>query len=313
MSDQSRCRIWGTRARVECPKGDYEIVDSPRAGGRYLIYGRASSILEHHDERLKARITSWLIEQRRLGAELPRVNSVTIRDAEQNKSLSVEQRADNLLRYIKENTLQIGSVVAVFARKASKNKMQMQALAWSESTKDSELIYLLNYLTRMDWVERDGNGYRLTVEGYNRLAELEQRVSESSRAFVAMWFDDSMTEVWEDGIRPAIREAGYEAIRVDQKEHVNKICDEIVAEIRRSRFLVADFTHGGKGPRGGVYYEAGFAHGLGIRVIFTCRDDAMDKVHFDTRQYNHIIWKTPKELCDKLTTRIACSYWRWAV
>ena len=65
-----------------------------------------------------------------------------------------------------------------------------------------------------------------------------------------------------------IEDAGYEAVRIDEKEHTNKIDDEIIAEIRRSRFVVADFTQGKDGARGGVYYEAGFAHGLGIEVIF---------------------------------------------
>ena len=72
-----------------------------------------------------------------------------------------------------------------------------------------------------------------------------------------------------------------------------------------SRFLVADFTQGETGPRGGVYYEAGFAHGLNIQVIFTCRKDALEKVHFDTRQYPHIVWETPQELRDKLAKRIS--------
>ena len=62
-----------------------------------------------------------------------------------------------------------------------------------------------------------------------------------------------------------------------------------------------------KPARGGVYYEAGFAHGLGLQVIFTCRQDVIDKglIHFDTRQYNHIAWNTPEELRKRLADRIA--------
>lgn len=105
-----------------------------------------------------------------------------------------------------------------------------------------------------------------------------------------MWFDDSMNDAYEKGIKPGIEAVGYKAFRIDSKEHSNKIDDEIIAEIRRSRFVVADFTHGDTGARGGVYYEAGFAHGLNIPVIFTCRADLVEKVHFDTRQYNHITW-----------------------
>ena len=59
------------------------------------------------------------------------------------------------------------------------------------------------------------------------------------------------------------------------------------------------------GARGGVYYETGFAHGLGIPVIFTCQKNGLDEVHFDTRQYNHIVWETPEELRNQLAKRIA--------
>ena len=48
-----------------------------------------------------------------------------------------------------------------------------------------------------------------------------------------------------------------------------------------------------------------FTHGLSIPVIFTCRENVFEKIHFDTRQYNHIVWETPEKLRQKLTARIA--------
>ena len=119
-----------------------------------------------------------------------------------------------------------------------------------------------------------------------------------------MWFHESMTQAYEDGIGPAVEEAGYSPLRIDQKEHINKIDDEIIAEIRRSRFLVADFTQGADGARGGVYYEAGFAHALSLPVIFTCREDSLNDLHFDTEHYNHIVWTDENELREKLKNRI---------
>ncbi len=77
-----------------------------------------------------------------------------------------------------------------------------------------------------------------------------------------MWLDSTMNDLWEKDIAPAITDAGYDPIRID------KIDDAIITEIRRSQFIVADFTHGEKGTRGSVYYEAGFAHGLDLPVIF---------------------------------------------
>ena len=35
------------------------------------------------------------------------------------------------------------------------------------------------------------------------------------------------------------------------------------------------------------------------------RKDTLEKVHFDTRQYPHIVWETPEELRDGLTKRIS--------
>ena len=119
-----------------------------------------------------------------------------------------------------------------------------------------------------------------------------------------MWFHDSTDNAFAQGIEPAIAEAGYQPLRIDQKEHVNRIDDEIVAEIRRSRFVVADFTHGKDGARGGVYHEAGFAHGLNLPVIFTCKKDPEITLHFDTDHYNHIFRTTTAELREKLKNRI---------
>ena len=50
-----------------------------------------------------------------------------------------------------------------------------------------------------------------------------------------------MTNAYEEGIKKAVESAGYTPMRIDKKPDVNKIDDEIIAEIRRSRFLVADF------------------------------------------------------------------------
>jgi hypothetical protein len=57
-----------------------------------------------------------------------------------------------------------------------------------------------------------------------------------------MWFDPEMAAAFADGVEPAVQANGFDAVRIDRREHNNKIDDEIIAEIRRSRFIVADFT-----------------------------------------------------------------------
>jgi nucleoside 2-deoxyribosyltransferase len=116
-----------------------------------------------------------------------------------------------------------------------------------------------------------------------------------------MWFDPSMTEAYSLGIEPAIeQDCGLRAIRIDRVEHNNQITDEIMAGIRGAQFMVADFTK----HRNGVYYEAGFARGLGRDVIYCCREDSFKERHFDTSVINHIVWSDPADLRRKLVNRI---------
>jgi nucleoside 2-deoxyribosyltransferase len=140
----------------------------------------------------------------------------------------------------------------------------------------------------------------LTANGWQHVEELEKPNIESKQAFVAMWFDDQMTAAYAQGIAGIEQDTGFKPLPINRKQFNDKICDQIIAEIRRSRFLIADVT----GHRQGVYFEAGFAMGLGLPVIWTCRKDQVDKCHFDTRQYNHITWETPEELREKLRDRI---------
>ena len=46
------------------------------------------------------------------------------------------------------------------------------------------------------------------------------------------------------------------------------------------------------GVRGGVYFEAGYARGLGKEVIVTCKDneEANERRHFDIDQLNTLFW-----------------------
>ena len=73
-------------------------------------------------------------------------------------------------------------------------------------------------------------------------------------------------------VKQSIETVGLVPYIVDEESFDNKICDRIEVEIRRSRLLIADFTHGEDGVRGSVYYEAGLAMGIGLPVIWTCRE-----------------------------------------
>ena len=114
-----------------------------------------------------------------------------------------------------------------------------------------------------------------------------------------------MDEPIREGIKPVLRKFGYKIIWMKELQHNEPIDDRIFAEIRRSSLMVADFT----GMRSSVFYEAGFAAGLGIPVIFTCDKTEKEEVekHFDTRQIIHMFWSDSNDLSRQLTDRIGAT------
>ena len=299
-----KCPIWPNSRATVHPQGIglTWIVESARTGGKYEIDLPASYLVGNLDSRERVRLTTWLIDQRELGSQCPKITPEIVEYAKMKRPLRPHERAARLLRFVIERAETIAT--PVFTRFEDEG-----AYAWSESENLNELEFLFEHLNDEKFLATYPDTLRhlfiarITMDGYRFIAEQETNVA-TTQAFVAMWFHDSMDDAFESGIKPAIEAAGYKPLRIDQKPDANKIDDEIIAEIRRSRFLVADFTHGEEGARGGVYFEAGFAEGLGIPVIYTCRNDMVDKLHFDTRQYAHIVWETPDELRDGLLNRI---------
>lgn len=181
-----------------------------------------------------------------------------------------------------------------------KENLKIQALSYCPD--EEQLWLLLRILGDDELVDfRSSPRIHLTVRGLLRAEELSRPGGAYLQGFVAMSFDSSMDEAYTQGFYPAIRAAGYEPLRIDGKDHVNGISDEILLEIRRSRFLIADYTLNNSG----VYFEAGVGIGLGIPVIPTCRADYMDKRHFDIRHINTLRWETPARLSEDLTKRIS--------
>ena len=297
------CHIWGTP--VKDSRGDaFEdaiiVSESPRAGGDYKMTPQAYKDVGSLEPTQKAKLTTILIESRQRGDQMPLVTSKLIEKAKDAKPLPVYVRAERLLRYLVTRPHQIGEILTFHSI-----QNDLEAFAWTESAMPTELMFFFNYLKERGWlVDSNVPGrFVIAVEGYAHIEE-QSAQRDLSQCFVAMWFDDSMNSALEEGIEKAVKECGYTPKRIDQKQHFNKICDEAIAEIRRSRFVVADFTHGADGARGSVFYEAGFAHALGLPVIFSCQKDPEKPLHFDTRQYPHILWEEPEDLYAELRDKI---------
>src|SRR5688572_5100834 len=115
-----------------------------------------------------------------------------------------------------------------------------------------------------------------------------------------MWLNPENPE--RDAVAAAIREAfasyGVEAVHAMDVDHDGVITDVILEQIRDAEFLVADLT----GERPSVYYEVGYAHGLGKRPILIRRKGT--KIHFDLSLHNTPEYEDVAKLHQSMVTRL---------
>jgi hypothetical protein len=293
MAGPTRCFVCGDDAKHGERRGDAIDVTCARCGS----YRIAGSVQEEVQGRIpnhvRPLIAAWMRSQNRLGST-PVIDSYNLPALLSLPPPQFTERVRALLGYIAEKT-------DILDRHVKIAVPEVEALLQTFNV--NEIAYVARFLQEQDLILfMDASGTaRITGKGIIQADEWRRVRVDSTQGFVAMWFNPDLEAAWTDGLAKAITDAGYKAQRIDKKEHVNKICDEIIAEVRRSRFVVADFT----GHRGGVYFEAGYAMGRGLPVIWTCRKDSMKELHFDIRQYNCIDWESPAELAERLQARIA--------
>jgi len=141
----------------------------------------------------------------------------------------------------------------------------------------------------------------ITHKGLSYAIELVNSGEKSQNCFIAMAFDER-TNIYREAIRKAITSTGFEFIIIDEQNiDSNKtIPDSILAAIKNSKFCVADFSY----HRNGVYFESGYALGLGKQIIYTCLESEFENSHFDIKQLQHIIYKDEIDLEKKLIDKI---------
>jgi hypothetical protein len=280
---------------LNAPEPGKSVVECERCGS-YIMHN-ALLMIEQKKEKYNPKVISWIRDLHEQGTTPPEITSEILKTIESNLPNYIPtQKTLMLLKNIARRTRFPGNSVLIVPDRD-------YPLAWAVN--EEELIYYLKSLIeRKLLVTTKGhpeiselvNVVEITAAGWEFLEKNERVVTISNQAFVAMSFSRELNSLWTDFIKKGIENAGYSAYRIDVKPHSDRIDTKIMAEIKNSRFLVADVT----GQRQGVYFEAGYALGLGLPVIWSCRKDNFKDVHFDTRQYNHIVWEKPEELKEEL-------------
>jgi len=192
-------------------------------------------------------------------------------------------------------------------------------LAMAYLKDDKELEYCLNSLRELGYIRYPNTWtskykhyppFRITSQGYGFLEKFRNKKDslKSEDVFVAIELKEEFDHIY-SAIKQAIEKAGYNPRRADKEHYTDYIMDWIKAKIKESRFLVAEITTGNLG----VYFEIGYALGLGIPVIPILKkekdeENPFEKVHFDLKQFNIIVYEAPEDLEEKLCNRIAALF-----
>ncbi len=265
--------------------------------GEFVIEKSLQAILDSNQYN-QLRIGSWIRKQNSSGI-IPELNAIDFANLISLKDKKINQKYELLLKYVySEKTIQI--------QLADLNRLYL-VLFWCEDIKEFNMLLSkaveLNHL-KLKFDGMSVKEYIITYDGKEFIENLGLD-NNSNKIFMAFHFTEEMKKEFESTIKRAVidsSEGKLEAVRVSSSatDHDAKIDDELIGMIKSSKAVIADFT----GNRTAVYYEAGFAMGLGIPVIWTCKKDDVDKLSFDTRQYPHIIWENEDDLYNQVVNRL---------
>lgn len=292
--DKDLCEVCVDQQATTISSGGFDGIhqDCPRCG-EFKLTGTANSMMRQGigtDQR--ALLSGWVRSQNRLGS-VPMITSENLKTILAAPLPSVVDRSNALLEEAALGLKGLGDTFDI-------TEPRFLAATYSSTKKD--VNYLLDILRDQGFADARtlAGGCEILPKGHIRLDEWKRKGSASSNGFVAMSFHPDLNEIYSNGFQVGVLRAGYEPVRMDQVEHINRIDDEIINQINQSKFVVADFT----GHRGGVYFEAGYALGIGLPVFWTCRKSDMSELHFDIRQFNCIDWDTSEDLAKRLKVRL---------
>ncbi len=205
--------------------------------GKYEASGEFIS--DTQDSRSPAHMLSaWIRDRNETGIKVPMLMQDLVATIEKSiRHYSPAEKQILLLQAIEKRTDAPGGGVSL-------NYDSDYPLAWAKNR--DEFKYHIKSLDERSLINSDMQvnacTSQITPDGYDRLDKAQNESIFSDQCFVAMSFDDDIKPDWDDGFKPAIKDAGYKALRVDIEPHNENIVFKIIKEIRRSRFVVADLT-----------------------------------------------------------------------
>ena len=144
----------------------------------------------------------------------------------------------------------------------------------------------------------------LSIEAWERIEDIKQVNQNSRQGFIACWFTDPPNPN-NQAIIEGIKIAGYEPMILQGRHFPETVISKALSEIKKSRFVIVDLT----GERKSVFFEAGYALGIGLDIIFVVEKEYWDvnkaSLEFYVKNYNIKAYSSAEELKEIVETAIA--------
>lgn len=293
-----KCPICGSRATIasigiaqsiSCPRcGEYELGDRAKA----LADSWRTGTDPQHPSRGKFSASHRIRGMQNEGARKPVVSDSILPALWMQRLPNPQQQADNFILVLGDAGLAHNEFV----------RRDVWALCAQIGTEDDPIAgttgglnMITEQLTKKGFIKHDPfpkdglAAFRLTFEGWGEYERLRRVSVDSKVAFMAMGYGNrAVDRIVTEHFVPAVRDAGFDLFRLDQRPRSGLIDARLRVEIRAARFLVCDLTDDNRG----AYWEAGFAEGLGKPVFYTCEKSKFEsaKTHFDTEHMFTVVW-----------------------
>jgi hypothetical protein len=211
MPNPAPCPLCRSSATFDPITADRFAWKCPRCGN-YSIVGSAESVLGATPIQSPGAVSGWIRRQNSTGV-IPNIRSD---DVARLRALTKPPFRERVERYLLAAADKAGRLDA----RVKVGLEEFIGVSYSDHV--NELVVIIDYLRQEGLLTNDlTDTERVTARGYIAADELRSKRAASTQAFVAMWLNEDMQQVYTDGLEPGIRNAGFRAMLIPKKAHAH--------------------------------------------------------------------------------------------
>jgi nucleoside 2-deoxyribosyltransferase len=259
--------------------------------GKYTISDLSQVQLKarNRDSKNEVKLLAFIqykIKRSQLLGSVPSIDKELLLEASENPTLpKALEQADNLILWLGRHVFSISQVEVVELK-------NLIPIIGACNVEDVNLV--MRYLAQEGLINTGYNqipdmatavNLALLIPGWEKFEELN-KIKNRNLAFMAMKFNElSVAEAFFE-FKKLVSDMGYELLTLTEKQEAGIIHNRLRVQIQQSRFVISDLTYQNQG----VYWEAGYAEGKEIPVIYTCEENHFNDIHFDMKPSLTIKW-----------------------